>query len=74
MELSCSVYFILANREANVYMLAMIHLKWPDFLKSILQRRSRCQDGIKHARNLLEMLVRENEGGGQESPQTVVQV
>lgn len=36
----------------------------------MLQGRSRCQDGIKHARSLLEVLVRENEEGGKENHQT----
>ena len=36
----------------------------------MLQGRSRCQDGVKHARSLLEeVLVRENEEGGKESHQ-----
>lgn len=37
----------------------------------MLQGRSRCQDGVKHARSLLEeVLVRENEEGGKESHQS----
>ena len=36
----------------------------------MLQGRSRCQDGVNHARSLLEeVLVRENEEGGKESHQ-----